>query len=101
MTLSYSFGIVLSRIMACTTSGMMILAAIRHWKFLFISIMSSVGFAAEIFLEIAFLYSVKMAEGPVVPKAACSTSHMALAVKALFARAATEGLTQRRIVPQA
>jgi len=32
----------------------------------------SVGLAVEIFLEITFLNSVKIAEGPVVPKAAYS-----------------------------
>jgi len=66
----YSFGITLSRIIACMTSGMMIAAAVRCWKLLFISMMSRVGLAMEIFLEIAFLKLVKIAKGPVVPKVA-------------------------------
>jgi len=78
---------------------MTIVAAVRRWKLLYISMMSMAGFAAEIFLEIAFLKSAKIAEGPVVLKAACSASHTALAVSELFATTATEGFTQRRIVP--
>jgi len=66
----YSFGIVLSRIIACMTSGMTIVVAVRCWKLLFISMMSRAGLAMEIFLEIAFLKLVKIAEGPVVLKAA-------------------------------
>jgi len=54
------------------TSGMTTVVAISHWKFSFISIMLGVGFATEIFLEIAFLNSVKMANRPVVPKAVCN-----------------------------
>jgi len=95
----YSFGIALSKIIACTTLGMMMLAAMRCWKLSFISMISMAGLAAEIFLEIAFLKSAKIAEGPVVPKAAWSTSHTSLAVSELFGTTATEGFTQRRIVP--
>ena len=40
---------------------------------------------------------VKIAEGPVWPKAVCRASHVALAVVVLVATAATEGFTQRRI----
>jgi len=55
----------------------------------FISMMSIVGLAGEIFLEIAFLKLAKIAEGPDVLKAVCSASHTALAVNELFAKTAT------------
>jgi len=45
-------------------------AAVRRCKFSFISMHVDGGFAAEIFLEIAFLNSAKMLRGPLVPKAA-------------------------------
>jgi len=54
----------------------------------------------KIFLEIAFLKSAKIAEGP----GCTERQHEALpiwllAVRQLFATTATEGLTLRRIVP--
>ena len=94
---SYSFGIVFSKIITCMISGMGTEAAMRHWKFLFIAIMSGAMFAMEIFWEIAFLNSVKMAEGQVCPKAAHRAIHVALAVALLVASVATEGFTQSRI----
>ena len=56
--------------------------------------MSSAGLSVEIFWEIAPLNSVKIAEGPVWPRAVCK----ALAVALLVATAATERLTWRRII---
>ena len=55
------------------------------------------GFATEIFQEIMLLNLVKIAEGPVWPKAVCKAHHAALAVVVLVATAATEGFTQRMI----
>ena len=69
-TLSYSFGIALSKIIACMISGMTIAAAMRCWKLSFISMISTVGLAVEIFLEIVVLKLVKIAEGLDVLKAA-------------------------------
>ena len=63
----------------------------RHWEFSFIAMMLSVGLAMEIFWKITLLNSVKIAEGPVWPKAVCNASQMALAVVLLVATAATEG----------
>jgi len=98
-TLSYSLGIALSKIITCMISGMTVVAAIRHWKCLFIVIILIVGFAMEIFWEITPLNLVKIAKGPVWLKVACKACQMALAVAVLFVTMATEGLTWRRIVP--
>jgi len=85
----YSFGIALSRIIACIISGMGTEAAVRCWKFSFIAIISNVGFAMEIFWEIVLLNSVKMVEGPVCLKA----THAAISVVLEVASTATDGFT--------
>ena len=96
---SYSFSIVFSKIIACTISGMGTEAAVRHWKFLFIAMISIAGFATEIFWEITFLNSVKVAKGPVCLKAALGAIHAAFSVALLAASTATDIFTQSRIDP--
>jgi len=72
-------------------------AAVRCWKFSFITMISSAGLAIEIFWEIMLLNSVKMAEGPVCLKAALRAIHVVFAVALLAASIATEGFTQSKI----
>jgi len=72
-------GLPLSKINGCTTSWLMLLAAVRCWKLSFNFQISMAGLAAGDFLEIAFLKSVKIAEGPVLPRHG-SASHTSLAL---------------------